>query len=111
MLHSQISVVSCKWPNAQMIGCMVSSSRVFRNNAPKSASAAETATSLRIASVIAILLFSLMLSQMCGTFQRKKYPPALLLPCDADRYLASEYTLSSMSEAQYIITAFGLVCI
>ena len=39
---------------------MILASCVLRNNAPNSASAADAATSLRIAHVIAIFLFSLM---------------------------------------------------
>ena len=57
---------------------------VFTNSVPSSASAAEAATILSIAHVIAILPFSWIGSPSRGMLPRKKQPPARLRPLPAD---------------------------
>ena len=61
--------------------------------------------------VMAMLPLILIFSLLRGTLPRKKYPPALLLPWDAVRYDASEWILSTISDALNWMIAFGLVCI
>ena len=61
--------------------------------------------------VMAMLPLSLIFSPLRGTLPRKKYPLALLLPWDAVRYDASEWMLSTISDALNWMIALGLVCI
>ena len=73
---------------------------VLRKRAPNYASAAEAATSFRIAHVIiAMFPLSLIGFPFTGTVPMKKYPLARDRACEAVRYDASECTLRIMSEA------------
>ena len=80
-------------------------------SAPNSDSAADTATSFSMVHVMAMIPLSLIFSPLRGTLPRKKYTLALLLPWDAVRYEASEWMLSTISDALNWMIAFGLVCI
>ena len=80
-------------------------------SAPNSDSAADAATSFSMVHVMDMLPLSLIFYPLRGMLPRKKYPPALLLPRDAVRYDASEWMLSTISDALNWIIAFGLVCI
>ena len=60
--------------------------------------------------VMAMLPLSLTFYLLRGTLPRKKYPLALLLPWDAVRYEASEWMLSTTSDALNWMISFGLVC-
>ena len=90
---------------------MIRASWVLMKSAPSSDSAADAATSFSMVHVMAMLPLSLIFYPLRGILPRKKYPPALLLPWDAVRYDASEWMLSTISDALNWMIAFGLVCI
>ena len=111
VLSMWIGVGGWGWPSSWSISGMILASWVLMKSAPNSASAADAATSFSMVHVMATLPLSLIFSLLRGTLPRKKYPPALLLPRDAVRYEASEWTLSTISDALNWMIAFGLVCI
>ena len=78
---------------------------------PNYASASDSATSFSMVHVMAMLPLSLIFYPLRGILPRKKYPPALLLPQDSVRYDASEWMLSTISDALNWMIAFGLVWI
>ena len=90
---------------------MICASWVLMKSAPNSASAADAATSFSMVHVMAMLPLSLIFYPLRGMLPRKKYSSALLLPQDAVRYDASEWMLSTISDAMNWMIAFGLVCI
>ena len=90
---------------------MIRASWVLMKSAPNSASAADAATSFSMIHVMAMLPLSLIFSPLRGMLPRKKYPPALLLRRDEVRYDASEWILSTISDALNCMIVFGLVCI
>ena len=83
-------ICGCGCPISYKINRSVLTSFTFRNNAPSSASAADVATSLRIAHVMAIVPFSLIGVPCLGKLPRKKESPAWRCPHPADRYEVSE---------------------
>ena len=72
---------------------------MLRNNAPNSASAALAATKGRIVQRLWKAPLSRIGSSSFGREPRKKYPEARLRPFVTDKYEASEWTFSIMSEA------------
>ena len=90
---------------------MICDSWVIMKSAPNSDSAADAATSFSMVHVMAMLPLSLIFSLLRRILPRKKHPPALLLPRDAVRYDASEWMLSTISDALNFMIVFGLVCI
>ena len=90
---------------------MILDSWVLMEITPNYASAADAAKSFSMVHVMAMLPLSLIFSPLRGMLPRKKYPPALLLPRDAVRYDASEWMLSTISDALNWMISFGFVCI
>ena len=99
VLSTWIGVGGWEWPSSWSIKGMICDSRVLMKSAPNSASAADAATSFSMVHVMAMLPLSLIFYPWHGMLPRKKYPPALLLPRDAVRYDASEWMLSTISDA------------
>ena len=90
VLSTWIGVAGCGCPSSMRMRQITLASCAFKNNAPNLSSAADAATSLRIAHVIKILPFSLIGSPSSGKLPRKKNLPAWLRARDAVRYEASE---------------------
>ena len=91
VLSTCIGVGGCGWSNSERMSRMTLASFVLRNKALNSASAADAATSLRIAHVMAIFPFSLMGLPCWGKLPRKKYPPVLVVLLDS--FVLSNLTL------------------
>ena len=94
-----IGVGGCGSPSSSNINLITFAFFVFRNKAPSSASAAHAATCFNMVHMISMLPFNLMSFSFTGKLLKKKYPPALLLALDANRYNASECIFKIMSEA------------
>ena len=82
--------------NAKQKMCL---SRMFIKSSPSSTSAADVATNLRIAQRVKNAPFRTMGSPFHGIQPMKKCPVARLCPFDSERYDASEWMLSTMSDA------------
>ena len=80
-------VGDCEWPNFSRVNLIFLVFWVLRNSAPNSTSAVDAATSLRITHVMWMFPCSWMSGLSLGVLPRKKYPPTLLLPCPADKYV------------------------
>ena len=79
----------------------------LRNNAPSSASAADVAKSFNMEHVMCMFPSSRIGSLCLGRLSRKKYLPAQFHAFLADRYNASECTLSIISDTRNLMTAVG----
>ena len=86
---------------AQFFQCQAKYSPIphIQKNAPSSASAADAATNLRMVHSVKKAPLRRMGSPSRGVQPRKKCPAARLLPCGSERYEASEWMLSIISEA------------
>ena len=102
-----IGVGGCECPSSCNVNRSIFASRALRKSAPSSASAADAATSFRMAHVMCMLPLRRMGLFASGRLPRKKYPPARLRALPADRYEASECTLSIISDARNLMTALG----
>ena len=99
VLSMWMGVGGCGWPNLWRVILVFFASCVLRKNYPRSASAADATTSLRIAQVMWIFLFNRMDFPSIGMLPRKKYPPDRLWPLPADNYDSLEWILSIIAEA------------
>ncbi len=81
----------------------------LRNRAPSSAYAADATTNRNIEHSVWKAPFNLMGSPSFGNDPKKKWPHALLRALGLLKYDASEWMLSTMSDAQNRTTAFGCV--
>ena len=111
VLSMWIGVGGWVWPSSWSIRRMIRASWVLIKSAPNYASAADDATSFNMVHVMAMLPSSLIFSPLRGMLPKKKRPPDLLLPWDAVMYDASEWMLSTISDALNWMIAFGLMCI
>ena len=109
VLSMWIGVGGWGWPSSWSIRCMICASWVFMKSAPNYASTADAATSFSMVHVMAMLPLSLIFSALRGMLPSKKYPPALILHRDAVSYDASEWMLSTISDAMNWMIEFGLV--
>ena len=88
-------VAGCGWPNSCNVSRSIFACCALRNSAPNSASAADATTSFRMEHVMCIFPFRRIGCLFLGRLPRKKYPPARLLAFPADKYDASECTLTA----------------
>ena len=107
VLSMWIGVGSCECPSLWGVNHSILALRVLRNSAPSSDSAADAATSLRMAQVMCMLPLRLMGLFAFGRLPLKKYPPTRLHGLPADRYDASECTVSIISDERNPMTALG----
>ena len=111
VLSMWIGVDGWGWTSSWSIRRMIHASWVLTKSTPNSASAADSATIFSMVHVMAMFPLILMFSPLRGMLPRNKYPTALILPWDVVMYDASEWMLSTISDALNWMIEFGLVCI